>query len=110
MLHFRDEPSAFNLRLSLCAFEAVALQLSFSCGRISKTQHGGSYPAIFIYGYVNAVLGVWQSTDNCVSWQKIGDAQFGGKTFDNPNCMAGDMNTPGVVYVGFLGSGYLQYS
>jgi photosystem II stability/assembly factor-like uncharacterized protein len=72
--------------------------------------NGGSYPAIFIYGYVNAVLGVWQSTDNCVSWQKIGDAQFGGKTFDTPNCMAGDMNTPGVVYVGFLGSGYLQYS
>lgn len=70
----------------------------------------GSYPTIFIYGYVNGVLGVWQSIDNCVSWQKIGDAQFGGKTFDNPNCMAGDMNLAGVVYAGFLGSGYLQYA
>lgn len=72
--------------------------------------NGASYPAIFIYGYVNSVLGVWQSTDNCVSWSQIGDAQFGGKTFDYPNCMAGDMNVPGVVYVGFIGSGYLQYS
>lgn len=71
---------------------------------------GGSYPTIFIYGYVNSVLGVWQSTNNCVSWQQIGDAQFGGLTFDFPNCMSGDMNAAGVVYVGFLGSGYLQYS
>lgn len=72
--------------------------------------NGGSYPTIFIYGYVNSVLGVWQSVDNCVSWQMIGDAQFGGLTFDSPNCMSGDMNTPGNVYVGFLGSGYLQYA
>lgn len=71
--------------------------------------NGGTYPTIFIYGYVNSVVGVWQSVDNCVSWQKIGDAQFGGTTFDLPNCMSGDMNRPGVVYVGFLGSGYLQY-
>jgi hypothetical protein len=72
--------------------------------------NGGTYPTIFIYGYVNSVLGVWQSTDNCVTWQKIGDTQFGGMTFDLPQCMAGDMNIPGVVYVGFFGSGYLQYS
>jgi xyloglucan-specific exo-beta-1,4-glucanase len=71
-------------------------------------RRGGLYPIIFIYGYVNSVLGVWKTEDNCVSWQKIGDAQFGGMTFDNPNCMAGDMNAPGVVYAGFLGSGYLQ--
>lgn len=70
----------------------------------------GSYPTIFIYGYVNSVLGVWKSIDNCVSWQQIGDARFGGKSFDLPNCMAGDMNIVGNVYVGFLGSGYLQYS
>lgn len=70
----------------------------------------GAYPTIFIYGYVNGVLGVWQTIDNCVSWQKIGDAQFGGMTFDIPNCMAGDMNTATrVVYVGFIGSGYLKY-
>jgi xyloglucan-specific exo-beta-1,4-glucanase len=72
--------------------------------------NGGNYPAIFVYGYVNGVLGVWQSVDNCATWQQIGDAQFGATTFDNVNCMAGDMNTAGVVYVGFLGSGYLQYS
>lgn len=72
--------------------------------------NGGSYPTIFIYGGVNGVMGVWQSTDDCVSWQQIGDAQFGGMTFDIPNCMAGDMNIAGAVYVGFIGSGYLQYS
>ncbi|MET4385063.1 hypothetical protein ABIB73_000798 [Bradyrhizobium sp. F1.4.3] len=69
----------------------------------------GRYPTIFIYGYVNSVLGVWKTEDDCVSWTKIGDATFGGMTFDNPNCMAGDMNQAGVVYVGFLGSGYLQF-
>jgi hypothetical protein len=71
--------------------------------------NGSTYPAIFIYGYVNSVRGIWQSVDNCATWQMIGDAQCGGMTFDNLNCMAGDMNTPGQCYVGFLGSGYLRF-
>jgi hypothetical protein len=72
-------------------------------------QSPGTYPTIFIYGYVNGVRGVWQSIDDCSTWQMIGDAQFGGMTFDNPNCMAGDMDIPGQIYVGFLESGYLYY-
>ena len=72
-------------------------------------QNGGSYPTIFIYGTVNGVTGVWQSVDDCATWQMIGDAQFGGLTFDFINCMCGDMNVPGQVYVGLLGSGYLRY-
>jgi hypothetical protein len=71
--------------------------------------NGGSYPTIFIYGTVNGVTGVWQSGDGCATWQMIGDAQFGGLTFDFINCMCGDMNVPGQVYVGLLGSGYLRY-
>ena len=66
-------------------------------------QSPGTYPTIFIHGYVNGVRGVWQSIDNCATWQMIGDAQCGGMTFDNPNCMSGDMNVPGKCYVGFLG-------
>jgi hypothetical protein len=72
--------------------------------------NGGSYPTIFIYGYVNSVLGIWHSTDNCVSWQQIGDAQCGGMTFNIPNCMSGDMNKAGACYVGFIGTGYFQYN
>lgn len=72
-------------------------------------QGGGSYPTIFIYGSVNGVFGVYQSIDDCATWQMIGDAQFNGLTFDIINCMCGDMNTPGQLYVGFLGSGYLYY-
>lgn len=68
-----------------------------------------SYPTIFIYGYVNSVLGVWKSIDNCVSWTLVGDSEFGAQTFDYPNCMCGDMNQVGVVYIGFIGNGYLQY-
>jgi hypothetical protein len=67
-----------------------------------------SYPTIFIYGSVNGVLGVWASIDNCATWQKIGDQQFNGITFDVITSMNGDMNVPGVVYVALFGSGYIQ--
>ena len=70
--------------------------------------NGGTYPAIGIYGYVNGRLGFWASNDNCNTWTMIGDHTLG-LTFDWPNTLCGDMNTPGEWYIGFTGSGYLRY-
>lgn len=68
----------------------------------------GSYPTVFAWGWYNNVPGVWMSTDNCVSFTKIGEQTTYG-TFDAVRWVEGDANTAGVCYVMFLGSGAGYY-
>jgi photosystem II stability/assembly factor-like uncharacterized protein len=68
----------------------------------------GGYPSIYIVGYVNNVYGIWQSNDDARSWTMIGDYPNG--NLDTIKTIAGDPNTYGQVYVGFMGSGYAYLS
>ena len=76
----------------------------FSFG-FGKAAPGAVYPTVFIYGWVNNVLGIWRSEDHCMTWTKIGDG-FPNASFDRVKVVEGDSNTYGKVYVGFSGSGY----
>ncbi len=68
----------------------------------------GSYPAIYIAGKVSGNWGIWQSDDNCVSWDNIGT--FPNGNFDFVTSMEGDPDTYGTVYMGFNGTGAAYYS
>jgi chitodextrinase len=66
---------------------------------------GGGYPAIYIYGWVNGVGGVWRSDDNAATWTQLGGLYPLG-SFDQVKVVEGDMNAYGRVYLGFAGSGF----
>lgn len=70
-----------------------------------KEAPGADYPAIYIYGTIDGVKGVWQSIDEARSWTRIDDEmhQFG--ALANGNFVRGDANTFGVVYKSTAGRG-----
>jgi len=70
-----------------------------------KAAPGASYPAIYIYGTVGSVKGMYQSIDEAKTWTRVDDAahQFG--SLANGNFVRGDMNTFGVVYKSTAGRG-----
>jgi hypothetical protein len=74
---------------------------AFGFGRSAP---GGSYPTIFIAGWVDGVYGVWRSDDDAGSWVSLDDFPLG--SLDRIKTVEGDKNVYGTVYVGFAGSGY----
>ena len=69
-----------------------------------KEAPGGSYPTIFIAGWVNGVYGLWRSDDEGQSLVNIGGFPLG--SLDEVKAVEGDKNVYGTVYAGFSGSGY----
>jgi hypothetical protein len=65
----------------------------------------GNYPTIYIYGKVHGVLGVWRSEDAGFTWTQISDSHPNG-SLDSVQCINGDMNHFGRIYIGFAGSGF----
>ncbi len=59
---------------------------------------------IYLAGDVRGEYGIWRSTDNALTWTKIGDHPY---VVDWVTTISGDMNTFGLVYVGFGGSSYV---
>ncbi|MFP4242246.1 MAG: exo-alpha-sialidase [Chitinispirillaceae bacterium] len=70
-----------------------------------KAAPGEDYPAVYIYGTIEGVKGVWMSVDEAGSWTRIDDGmhQFG--ALANGNFVRGDANTFGVVYRSTAGRG-----
>ncbi|CAN5160077.1 RICIN domain-containing protein [soil metagenome] len=66
--------------------------------------HDG-YPTIFISGRIGGIYGMWRSTDNAVSWQRLVDLPIG--RLDQVNVVEGDKDVFGRVYIGYKGSGWL---
>jgi hypothetical protein len=67
----------------------------------------GGYPTIYIAGYYNNVYGIYRSSDNCVTWVKIGDYPMG--CFDSAVDITGDMDVYGTCYVSLGASGIFKY-
>ncbi len=65
---------------------------------------GAAVAAIYLAGDVNGEYGIWQSTDDAASWNRIGDYPY---TVDWVSAISGDINTFGTVYIGFGGSSFV---
>jgi len=77
------------------------------CGAVGfgKAAPGHVDAALYIWGTVRGVRGVYQSIDRGASWVRINDAahQYGGP--GDGQFIVGDMNTYGVVYMSTAGRG-----
>jgi hypothetical protein len=70
-----------------------------------KSAPGASYPTIFISGRVSGKYGVWRSTDDAQSWQRL--AKFPLGRLDQVTVIEADKNVFGRVYLGYQGSGWI---
>ena len=66
---------------------------------------GGSYPVIFLYGWINGTGGVWRSKDNAATWQQLTGLYPLG-WIDQLTSIEGDANICGRFYAGFKGTGW----
>jgi xyloglucan-specific exo-beta-1,4-glucanase len=77
------------------------------CGAVGfgKEADGATYPAIYIWGTVNGVLGIHRSTDEGATWLRVNDDahEYGGPA--NGQFVTGDMNVFGRVYMSTAGRG-----
>lgn len=69
-----------------------------------KAAADGAFPVLFIAGRVHGVYGLWRSDDNAASWASIGEFPLG--SLDQVDVVAGSLDQPGRVFVGFKGSGF----
>ena len=69
-----------------------------------KAAVGQDYPAIFIFGWVKGVVGIWRSDNRGLSWVQL--ASYPNNSLDAVTCVEGDKNQFNKVYVGFSGSGW----
>lgn len=70
-----------------------------------KEAPGASYPAVYIWGTVAGVKGVYRSTDSGLSWLRVNDNdhEYGGP--GNGRFVMGDLNIFGRVYMSTAGRG-----
>jgi len=74
-----------------------------------KAASGATYPAVYIWGTVSGVKGLFRSTDQGSSWTRINDDahEYGG--VGNGNFVIGDMNVYGRAYMGTVGRGLIAF-
>ena len=96
-----DSGSSFTALGSLTRANAVGF---------GKSAPGRSFPSVYIWGTVGGVTGLYRSTNQAVSWDRINDDshEFGGP--GNGNFVMGDMNIYGRVYMGTVGRGIIYGS
>lgn len=77
------------------------------CGAvgIGKAAPSATYPALYIWGTVGGVRGIFRSIDQGANWTRINDDahEWGGP--GNGNFVMGDMNVYGRVYMSTVGRG-----
>lgn len=69
-----------------------------------KALEGKNFPAIYIYGTVCGTQGIFRSDDEGENWVQINPEDF--LAGCSPNCMEGDRQVHGRVYIGTNGRGY----
>lgn len=71
-----------------------------------KNPPGKNHPAVFVYGEVNHVYGIFRSDDMGQTWVRINHDAY--QIGDDPKCIAGDRRVYGKVYIGTGGRGFYQ--
>lgn len=81
----------------------------FSCDAVGfgKAAEGKTFPAVYIWGTVSGVTGLFRSDDEGNSWVRINDDlhQFGGP--GNGQFVMGDMAVYGTVFMSTVGRGVI---
>ncbi|PSJ38580.1 hypothetical protein C7I55_17590 [Sphingomonas deserti] len=70
-----------------------------------KAAAGSRYPTLLLAGRIGGEYGIWRSTDEARSWQRIGAFPLG--SLDQISVIGADPDVFGRVYLGFKGSGWI---
>lgn len=70
-----------------------------------KSAPDSPYPTIFISGRVLGQYGIWRSTDDAVTWKRVGAFPVG--SLDQVTVVGADPDRFGRVYLGYKGSGWI---
>jgi photosystem II stability/assembly factor-like uncharacterized protein len=70
-----------------------------------KSAPNSPHPTIFISGRVLGHYGIWRSTDDAVTWKRIGTFPVG--SLDQVTVVGADPDRFGRVYLGYKGSGWI---
>jgi hypothetical protein len=62
-------------------------------------------PAFYLHGSFDGERGLWRSADGLQSWELISNAPAG--NYQGVKAIAGDLDEPGTVYVGFTGTSFM---
>lgn len=90
-----------NSGLSASKISSVGTAWRLGVGR-SSTPAG--YPALYLWGIVNGILGIFRSDDAGGSWTRINDD---GHQFGFLECVTGDPRVYGRCYIATMGRGIL---
>ncbi|CAM3123537.1 sialidase [Rariglobus hedericola] len=82
---------------------APGVEKAFNVG-LGKSQKPGGYPSVYVAGVMRGETGIFRSTDEGKTWDKIGTYPLG--IFDWIDGLDGDKDVFGKVYVGFAGAGF----
>ncbi len=97
LLHSQDSGATFPPAAAVNGVTAVGF---------GKPATPGAYPAVFLAGSVNGAWGIYRSdnaTDSAgATWQHLDDPEH---QFGYINCLAGDQNRYGRIYLGTSGRG-----
>lgn len=87
-------------------FTKIATVTSCDAVGVGKVAPGATYPTIFIWGVVNGVEGLYFSTDECKTWNRMNDDahEWGGVV---GHFVVGDVNELGRVYLNTAGRGII---
>jgi xyloglucan-specific exo-beta-1,4-glucanase len=70
-----------------------------------KAATGAIYPAVYIWGTVSGVKGIFRSTNQGASWTRINDDAHEWGGVGNGNFVMGDLNVYGRAYMATVGRG-----
>lgn len=85
-------------------WEALSqIEQAFNVG-VGKSKTEGGYPTIFVAGVAQGETGIYRSTDQGESWDKISSHPLG--IFDWIDAIDGDKDVFGKVYVAFTSTGF----
>lgn len=65
----------------------------------------GSPSAFYLHGRFDGERGLWRSSDGLQTWELISNAPAG--NYQGVKALAGDLDEPGTVYVGFTGTSFM---
>lgn len=79
------------------------IEKAFNIG-LGAPRRAGGYPAVYVAGVARGETGIFRSTDEGKTWDKIGTYPL--EIFDWIDALDGDKEVFGKVYVGFAGAGF----
>ncbi len=83
--------------------QAPGIDMAFNVG-LGKAAPGSDYPTIYVAGLVAGSPGIYRSTDQGATWDKIVAYPLG--IYDAIDAIDGDKDTFGEVYISFSATGF----